>query len=126
MGALRPTSRGGAPSLSPAGYRVPDDSAGLLRLAQEAFALSTTSLCALAWATGIPPASLSRLLRRASDAGLAALESALSATGLAVWCIDPRGAWHPILNAAAEVPAADDAAAEGAPALPPLAMLGSA
>ena len=70
--------------------------------------MSTTSLCALAWATGIPPASLSRLLRCTNDPGLITLELALVATDHAVWCIDPRGCWHPILTVDAPARTTDD------------------
>ncbi len=126
MGAPLSGSARGAPLLSPANYRVPAGSDGLLRLTQEAFALSSTSLCALAWSTGIPPASLSRLLRRSGDPGLSTLERALAATGQAVWCVDPGGAWYPILPAATCAATLAMVPVEGAESMPPLMLLAKA
>jgi hypothetical protein len=125
MGAIRPIGACSAPLLSPASYRVPVESDGLLRLAQEAFAVSTISLCALAWRTGIPPASLSRLLRRVGDPGLTALERALVAAGQVLWCVGPQGSWFPILNADG-TSSGDGEVVHGEGAVEPLAVLAAA
>lgn len=98
-------------------FRPADEAQGLVRLVQEAFALSSCSLHGLASRSGLPVATVWRHLHHIHYPAVEAVERLLVALGCRMHCLDQHGRWHPLPLSRDEV-AVVGAGDGGHPALP--------